>query len=197
MALVKCKECGEKVSTKAKACPTCGGIPPKKTSRFTWLVLILMALIVALALKGPASTESNPVKTAEPSGKTKLETQADAVEIVLDVPSLVGKSKAGASKILGEPISCSSTKYGEKCQFKKAETEIVFINGKADWITIQGLDDKPFADETIQLLGFKAQKPSFSNSFIKRWEPLQGLVSVSLFQGSENSDYAYVKAYTQ
>mgnify|MGYP003624254302 FL=1 len=120
-----------------------------------------------------------------------------AGEIVLDVPALVGKSKADVSKILGGPISCGSSKYGEKCQFKKAETEIVFIKGKADWVTVEGIDDKPFSDATIQLLGFKAQKPSFSNSFSKRWEPLQGLISVSLFKGSSSSDYAYIKAYTK
>ncbi|MCG3744583.1 hypothetical protein ACXHPE_17315 [Vibrio cincinnatiensis] len=42
MALVKCKECGEKVSTKAKSCPNCGAKPPKKTSIVTWAVLVLI-----------------------------------------------------------------------------------------------------------------------------------------------------------
>ena len=122
---------------------------------------------------------------------------AQAGEVIIDVPAIVGKSKADVSKIIGDTISCGSSKYGEKCQFKKAETEIVFIKGKADWITVEGLDDKPFSDSTMQLLGFKAQSPSFTNSFTKRWEPLQGLLSVSLFKGSSNSDYAYIKAYTK
>ena len=30
MALVTCQECGEEVSTKAKACPKCGEKAPKK-----------------------------------------------------------------------------------------------------------------------------------------------------------------------
>ena len=126
-----------------------------------------------------------------------LSEAVQAGEIVIDVPALVGKSKADVAKIIGEPISCGSSKYGEKCQFNKAETEIVFIKGKADWITVEGLDNKPFSDSTIQLLGFNAKTPSFSNSFTKRWEPLQGLLSVSLFKGSRNSDYAYIKAYTK
>lgn len=120
-----------------------------------------------------------------------------ASEIVLDVPALVGKSKAEVSEIIGEPISCGPSKYGEKCKFKKAETEIVFIKGKADWITIEGIDNKPFADTTLQLFGFNNQKPSYSNSFTKRWEPLEGLISFSLFKGISNSDYAYIKAYTK
>lgn len=44
MALVKCKECGEQVSTKAKVCPSCGGKAPKKTSIVTWLVLIVIII---------------------------------------------------------------------------------------------------------------------------------------------------------
>lgn len=46
MALVKCKECGEKISTKAKSCPKCGAIPPKKTSLVTWAVLVLIVLVM-------------------------------------------------------------------------------------------------------------------------------------------------------
>jgi hypothetical protein len=42
MALVKCKECGENVSTKATNCPKCGAKAPKKTSPLTWAVLGLI-----------------------------------------------------------------------------------------------------------------------------------------------------------
>jgi hypothetical protein len=55
VALVKCKECGEKVSTKAKTCPKCGAKPPKKTSIVTWGVLAL----ILFAIYGGWQTESN------------------------------------------------------------------------------------------------------------------------------------------
>lgn len=122
---------------------------------------------------------------------------ANAKEVIIDVPSIIGKSKAEVSSLIGKPTSCDSSKYGEKCQFKRGETEIVFIKGKADWITVEDLDNHPFTNSTIILLGFKLQTPSFSNAFTKRWEPLQGLKSVSLFKGENNSDYAYIKAYTK
>jgi hypothetical protein len=124
-------------------------------------------------------------------------TYVHASDAVIDVPALVGKSKSQVSGLIGQPTSCSSSKYGEKCQYEKAETEIVFINKKADWITVEGLDDKPFSDSTITFLGFKPQKPSFSNAFTMKWEPLQGLRSVSIYKGGANSDYAYIKAYTK
>lgn len=55
MALVKCKECGEKASTKAKTCPKCGAKPPKKTSIVTWGILAL----ILFAIYGAWQTESN------------------------------------------------------------------------------------------------------------------------------------------
>jgi hypothetical protein len=42
MALTKCKECGGEVSTRAAKCPHCGSPAKKKTSIFTWLVVVLL-----------------------------------------------------------------------------------------------------------------------------------------------------------
>lgn len=120
-----------------------------------------------------------------------------AGDVLIDVPALAGKNKLEVSELIGSPVSCAISKYGEKCQFEKAETEIVFIEGRADWITVEGLDEIPFSNSTLEFLGFASRKPTFSNSFTKRWEPLQGLRSVSLFKGGDNSDYAYIKAYTR
>ncbi|TLY30434.1 MAG: zinc ribbon domain-containing protein [Nitrospirae bacterium] len=44
MALIRCKECGQEISTKAKTCPHCGSPQKRKTSPFTWLVTILIVL---------------------------------------------------------------------------------------------------------------------------------------------------------
>ena len=44
MALTKCRECGEEISKKAEKCPKCGSPQKKKTSLFTWLVVIVLGL---------------------------------------------------------------------------------------------------------------------------------------------------------
>lgn len=59
MALVKCKECEEKISTKAKTCPKCGAKAPKKTSVVTWLVLILIIAGVYGVSQSPSSPNSS------------------------------------------------------------------------------------------------------------------------------------------
>lgn len=116
---------------------------------------------------------------------------------VIDIPAIAGKNKAEVSSLIGPPLSCSQSKYGEKCSYAKGETEIVFIKGKADWITVEGIDDVPFNQAALEKIGFKNSPPSFKNDFSMRWSGLGGLYEVSLFKGASNSDYAYIKAFTK
>ena len=101
------------------------------------------------------------------------------------------------SEILGEPTNCSKSKYGQKCFYSVAETEIVFINGKADWITVEGIDNIPFNQKALKSIGIAPATPSFKNNFTLRWTSIQGFKEVSIFKGATNSDYAYIKAFTE
>ncbi|EKT4488947.1 MULTISPECIES: zinc-ribbon domain-containing protein [Shewanella] len=76
MALVKCKECGEQVSTKAKSCPKCGAKPPKKTSFLTWAVLAFIVITVY----GAYQQESNmtPEQKAARAEKREVEKAEEA-----------------------------------------------------------------------------------------------------------------------
>lgn len=118
-------------------------------------------------------------------------------EPIVDVLKIAGKSESEVAKYLGAPSSCDKSKYGNKCQYAQGETEIVFINGKADWITVEGIDSIPFSKSALIALGLKEVKPSFSNNFTLRWNSIQGLREVSLFKGSSKSDYAYIKTKTK
>lgn len=81
MALTKCRECGEQISTKAAACPKCGAVPNKKTSLLTWLVVAFIGFAVFGSFiekkeYGRSSTPSAPA-VANPAdvalAATKLE----------------------------------------------------------------------------------------------------------------------------
>jgi hypothetical protein len=65
MALVKCKECGEQISTKAKNCPKCGAVVPKKTSMVTWIVLICIIVIVYMSNQSTTSDSANAVAVSK------------------------------------------------------------------------------------------------------------------------------------
>lgn len=120
-----------------------------------------------------------------------------SAELVIDLTQIAGKSESQVSAYLGKPENCSPSKYGKKCLYQKAETEIVFINGKADWITIEGLDHLPFNTNVLSSLGLKASVPSFSNSSTLRWSSVQGMLEVSVFKGASLSDYAFIKVQTK
>jgi len=77
MALKKCKECGHKVSTKAKTCPSCGS-PLKAKSNFSMgcgtliVILILIGFISTLFDGGTTSKSSKrKTKTTTKAVKTK------------------------------------------------------------------------------------------------------------------------------
>lgn len=116
---------------------------------------------------------------------------------LIDVLKVVGKNPLQVSEVLGTPTGCAESKYGRKCAYSIAETEIVFINGKADWITVNGIDNVPFDNEVLTSLGIKPKAPVFKNSFTLRWTSIQGLKEVTVFKGVKNSDYAYIKALTK
>lgn len=50
MAIVKCKECGGEVSTRAAACPKCGARQPKRTRPLTWTMLALIVVTSAFVM---------------------------------------------------------------------------------------------------------------------------------------------------
>ncbi len=118
-------------------------------------------------------------------------------ETIVDVSKIAGKSQEDVATYLGKEISCSKGKHGNKCQYNKGEVEVVFINGKADWITVEGINNIPFTKSALNALGLQETRPSFKNNFTLRWEGIQGLRSVSLFKGASKSDYAYIKVKTK
>jgi len=76
-------------------------------------------------------------------------------EPIVDVIKITGKSQKDVAAHLGKEILCGKSKYGKKCQYKKGETEVVFINGKADWITVEDIDNIPFSKSALSALGLK------------------------------------------
>jgi len=85
MAMVKCKECGSQVSSKAKSCPNCGAKPPKKTSIVTWFVLVLIVFVAY----GMVNTASN----LTPEEKAKLAVEAQEKEKEKEKEKLIAAAK--------------------------------------------------------------------------------------------------------
>ena len=71
MALVKCKECGEQISSKAKSCPKCGSVKKKKTSFLKWVFLIILVVGV-YNIANQEHTTNSLTQKATPQKATSL-----------------------------------------------------------------------------------------------------------------------------
>ena len=69
MSLRNCKECNHKVSTSASSCPNCGAKQPPRTSRVTWLVLLLIGSIFLASF----FTDETPLTKIDRSNIVKAE----------------------------------------------------------------------------------------------------------------------------
>lgn len=73
MALKKCKECGNEVSSKATTCPSCGAPAQKKTGCITTLVLVFGLIGIIVSVINPptntpqSSATPSPQATAQPT----------------------------------------------------------------------------------------------------------------------------------
>ncbi|WP_420429088.1 SPOR domain-containing protein [Kordiimonas sp.] len=115
-------------------------------------------------------------------------------QVVVDVMKIAGKTEKEVTAYLGEPLSCAAIKCGPKCVYAKGETEIVFVDGKADWITVDAMDHMSFSPSALSALGLVAKKPDFLNpKFVYRWYSFPGVLDVSIFRGKVNTDYAYIQ----
>lgn len=60
MALIKCPECSNEISTKAKSCPKCGW-KASKTRWWLWLIPFAIAIFLALPYLGSLEPEYEKV----------------------------------------------------------------------------------------------------------------------------------------
>lgn len=114
---------------------------------------------------------------------------------VLNVPELAAQPPGVVAQQLGEPLNCEASKYGKSCTYRD-KTEVVFINDRADWITVNA--DLPYSAEAMPLLGFKPARPSFDNEYSMRWSGEQGTLLIQLTPGAGGrAAFAYVKVLTR
>lgn len=117
MALVKCKECGESVSNKAKTCPSCGAKPTKKTSILTWAVLIIFGFVGYAATKSSSTTYESTASTSNSSGSKPSSTRTEPMKptwiSTTSKDEMTGKLSAFARSPYTEPTKRMGFPYGD------------------------------------------------------------------------------------
>ena len=154
---------------------------------------IILSLIIAICLL--SCGDSNPKTSgAEPPKK-----------LIIEIKSIVGKSEAEVEKILGKAEKTEKVNPGktpcpcDKLYYKSGKYEIVFINGKADWITIYDVSDLDTDENVIELLGLPKTEPDFNSPHnVMRWNNVANIKEVTFFDnGSGKIDYIYIKFETE
>lgn len=140
-------------------------------------------------------------------GNSKAENENDSNKNIIDVKTIIGKTEKEIEKILGkaensEKVSPSNTPCKEiPCEkkfYQKDKFEIVFIDGKSDWITINNTSNFDFNSENITLLGLPSTVPNFENTMTINWKNIENINEVTFFSNGDNKiEYIYIKAYTK
>jgi hypothetical protein len=215
MALVKCSECRAKVSTEAHSCPKCGAPvkvpvvsitlektksqkPPKPMSLGKKIMYAGVGTCVLLSF----FVDSNNIPIPVTAGSNNLSSSvANATtDKAIKIKNISGKTKEDVKKYLGDSLPCEKTKYGPSCKYRNGDIEIVYINKKADWITINAVHNTNYNSEILNTLDLEYAMPVVSNQNVMRWENIQGLLEVSVFPstlGSSKCGYAYIKVKTE
>lgn len=156
-----------------------------------FITLVVLLLIAAFFYKLAINDTPSPEK-----------------KIIVDVSTIIGKNKTDVEKILGKPNNvkmikpintpCQDTAC-EQANYQSDKFEIVFINDKADWITINQVSEYEINDKSTELLGLEAAQPTFNSpGNVTKWNNIENIKELSIFDdGSGHMSYIYIKTFTE
>ena len=175
-----------------------------------YLPVLLIALLTACggsekpAEPAAASVAASAPVSASAAQAERTFTPVPDIKPVWQIMDIAGQPQAAVEKILGHPQGdCENNKYGKSCRYTAtpAEWEIVYIKGKADWITLR----EPRIDNALTSpvwLGLPFEQPDVGTPAVLRWHKFDGLREYSVFvytspSGGKNIDYIYIKTTTE
>lgn len=102
----------------------------------------------------------------------------------LDARPLAGQAEIGIRSLLGNPSACEDVQKGRKCRYAQGATDVTYIDGMADWISVEDLAGAPFSAEALARVGLPTNEdPIESTPQLIRWQNLGGFREVTLHAG--------------
>lgn len=125
MALIKCKECGNEVSTKADKCPNCGApVKPKQIGCFASLIIIFLVIgligIISSNIYKSSERKANRKARAHHSQKEQKEREVFLASIDEHYQKVVSLYKS--NKLEEAAIEASSFKKHNKLDYKDIDS---------------------------------------------------------------------------
>lgn len=178
----------------------------EKNKKIFILVMFLCGFIYVLTQIFSGQPINKPSENITAAHETK-EQEPIQNPFIVSIPSIAKKDNKTVESILGPSEECHDIKFstkdsdktqkGKNCSYKNGKIEIVYINEKADWITVNNMNDVSYTPDSIKILGLDPEEPSFHNEYNMRWDNKFNLVSVQLHPAGHNIAYAYIKALTE
>ena len=140
-------------------------MPQERGVRVSGVMRLLFVLsLTGGTLSGCAGDEAPPEPQASEAVIVAGPPESQApVSVIVDVPQIAGKSEAEVAQILGEPTERSTTKNDGNTYpdlfYRNGQVEIVYVDGKAEWISVMNLDHLPFSPEALPALGITDAGP--------------------------------------
>jgi hypothetical protein len=107
-------------------------------------------------------------------------------KLVLNVPAVAGKTEAEVARLLGPSERSDGVVVGDRVKhmYHGGTIEVVFVNGRADWIKLHEAFRLPFNGEALRKLGLPAAKPNYVNpTHVMSWNKLPNIKEVTLYAG--------------
>lgn len=177
------------------------------------LILGSVAACDGAPSRSPTPTAAQPPAASPPPAAAAPPQPPPVAQPLVDVPALVGKDEGEVEAILGAPASCetvspSGVGKSRKCNYRSGNVEVVYIGGKADWLTVYGSDapskevpalDGKVGPAVLGRLGLKGSNPVKGPLSTVYQGTVDGLLEVTLFKVNVSDDtlsYVYIKAKT-
>jgi hypothetical protein len=130
MALVKCKECGEQVSSSAKSCPKCGAKPPKQHTTAALVMLVFIGYAGYAAIKGTLTKPSVGAASAGvvQSQEPVVPDRKSQWEVLTSVDKMTGVRKIFAISPTVAPTERMDSPYQDVTAWLG-----VGCDGKSEW----------------------------------------------------------------
>lgn len=152
-------------------------------------ILISLLIIGQLLVTSCGGNSNDKQKADEITIKQEKKLILDLTKIAnkteKEVEAIIGKAEK-TEKVKGYP--CENTNC-QKALYNSEKIEIIFKEGKANRITINGISDFTSDENALENFGLQNEKPTFINpTNVIRWENTQNFAEISFF-----TDYALVQ----
>jgi hypothetical protein len=170
-----------------------------------------MIQVLALSIMGFYCCKSDSSKVIDAGSTAQVVTASDNLTAsvqqpttFLNVTKIAKQPKDVVDAYLGAPnfhetISPSNAPCPcEKYSYKESNIEIVFMNNKADWITVYKMNEIKYDSASIlKALGLKYTTPFLRDDYVIKWNDFDGFDQLSAFgDGKGQLSYIFLKAIT-